>query len=180
MIYNNLYYIFDAEGTIFFTDELNNESYNYALQLNNLNPIECESRITRQTIINRYPKIGKDLLNIIIDQKQKYFINNINKTSINYFLFDFINNINKDRLFIWTASNRNKIYHLFDNFNISYCFNKIIFSDKCNISKDLKKLCNTINCTYDQLLIFENDLFIAKQLKKRKINCILIYYLNKY
>lgn len=179
LIYYDFYYIFDAEGTLFFTDKLNNESYNYALKINNLDTIIYEKRITRQIITKFYPNIKKGLLNAIISQKQKYFIEHIYKAKINYFLFDIIKRLEKYRLFIWTKSDKNKIYHLLDNFNLIDYFNCIIFSEKNKISEDIKYICNIIRCDYDQLLIFENDISIANELKNEKVNCILLYYFDR-
>lgn len=92
---DNFYYIFDIEGTLVLTDDLNNESYNYALIQNNLNPINNVERITRKTIELFYNSIEVSLFNKIVQQKQEYFIKHIDKIKCNYFLFSIISKINR-------------------------------------------------------------------------------------
>ena len=170
---NNFYYIFDAEGTLFFTDDLNNESYNYALLENNLQPIANRHRITRKTIIDVYNLLNKSQLDKIIQQKQEYFINHIDKISGNHLLFNILSKIDKNKSILWTASDRKKMEHVLSNFNMKFYFKEIIFSDKKDISKDLKKFCDFFHCTHEQLLIFENDISIAEELNILRINCLL-------
>jgi len=172
-ISDNLYYIFDAEGTIFFTNKLNNESYNYALIKNGFAPIKNVHRITRDNLKDIYYTIDQSLLNKIILQKQDYFINNIGKIRINYFLFNIIKKIERNKSILWTASNHKKIEYIIEKFNIKSYFGKIIFSDKTNIFKSLIQICESIQCEREQLLIFENNYLIAEELKKLNINCLL-------
>lgn len=168
-----IYYIFDGEGTLFFTDDLNNESYNYALLENNLHPLENMHRITRKTIIDVYNGLDKSVLDEIIQQKQRYFVNHIDKVKGNHFLFNIISKIGKNQSILWTASDCNKMEHILDKFHIKSSFNKIIFSDKKDIAKDLNEICDFFHCTYKQLLIFENDISIVGELNKLHINCLL-------
>ncbi len=171
--FNDFYYIFDAEGTLFFTDDLNNESYNYVLMQNKFKPIENRQRITRQSVKDFYPAISKQLLNRIVQQKQKYFINHIEKISGNYFLFNIIKKIGKDKSILWTASNCKKLEYIITKFDMESCFRQIIYSNKKDITKDLNKICEFLCCEHKQLLIFENDFFIAEELKRQHTNCLL-------
>lgn len=173
--FNNFYYIFDAEGTLFFTDKLNTESYNFALMQNNLRPIENLRRITRKSIINAYPTIDKSLLDKIIQQKQEYFISNIEKINGNYFLLDILKKNGKKASILWTASNHEKIDYILKIFNITSYFKSIIFSNKEDIARDLTKICELLQCRHEQLLFFENDSLIAEKLKILHTNCLLLY-----
>lgn len=170
---DSIYYIFDGEGTPFFTDDLNNESYNYALLKNNLQPLENMHRITRKTIIDVYDGLDKSLLDKIIQQKQRYFVKHIDKIKGNIFLFNIFSKIGKDQSILWTASDCNKMEYILEKFNIKYFFNRIILTDKKDIAKDLNEICDVFHCTHDQLLFFENDIFIAKELNKLHLNCFL-------
>lgn len=170
---NIFYYVFDMDGTIVFTDELNNESYNYALLACNLNPIINEKRITRETVKKYYPYIEKPKMDIVIDKKQRYFVENIWKVRANTCLLDIIRRLGNNCI-LWTSSDRKRAMHICNFLKIKGMFNFIIFSDKKNICRDISKICNRFACAYDQLIVFENDANVVHELKIQGIKCFLL------
>jgi len=76
-------YIFDLDNTLVYTDSLNNDSYNYALKKLGLASINDCKRITRDVILSKYPELNSFQKNEIIELKQKYFMNNLKRTSPN-------------------------------------------------------------------------------------------------
>lgn len=66
-------YVFDLDNTLIYTDSLNNDSYNYALSLQGLAPINDCKRITRDIVFKKYPNLNNVQKNKIIELKQEYF-----------------------------------------------------------------------------------------------------------
>lgn len=172
---NIFYYLFDMDGTIVFTDELNNESYNYALLACNLKPIMNEKRITREIVKKYYPYIEKQKIDIIIDKKQRYFIENIWKVRVNTCLLDIIRRLGNNCI-LWTSSDKKRAMHICNFFKLKEMFDFIVFSDKKNIYRDISEICNELACTCNQLIVFENDTNIVHKLKMQGIKCLLFIF----
>ena len=83
------------DGTVLFTDKLNNESYNYALKKYNFPIIQTQKRITRKLIKKCYSYLEDKELTNIIQLKQNYFINNIKKAERNEPLFSILQSLEK-------------------------------------------------------------------------------------
>lgn len=169
---NVFYYLFDMDGTIVFTDELNNESYNFALLAYNLKPIINEKRITRKIVKKYYPYIEKQKIDVIIDKKQRYFIENIRKIRVNNCLLDIVRSLGNNCI-LWTSSDRKRALHICNFLKIRDMFSLIIFSDKKNLYRDISKICKRLTCTCEQLVVFENDANIVHDLKKHGLKCLL-------
>lgn len=106
---NNYYFLFDMDGTLFFTDELNNESYNYALRKYNLPIIEHKKRITREIVKKTYSELNAQQITKLIQLKQNYFIKNINKVHINESLFYILRKIKRNNCILWTSAEKNAL-----------------------------------------------------------------------
>lgn len=119
------YYLVDLDGTLVFTDFLNNESYNYSLQKNGLDLILNEKRITRQVIQDYYPAIAPNILNRIIQQKQEYFLHHITSIDKNIFMFDILAGLGKRKCFLWTAADRIRAEGIISEFRLKSLFNDI-------------------------------------------------------
>jgi len=167
------YYLFDMDGTLFFTDELNNESYNLALIENNFNPICGEKRITREIVKNFYPEINEQEMAELINQKQNYFIKNICRVQKNDFLFDMLSRIKKSNCILWTSAEKKRVDSMIKEFDLQRFFGRVIFSTKKHISKEIDHICTEFICTRDQLCAFENDVLVAKELKEGNVGCFL-------
>lgn len=163
------------DGTLFFTDELNNESYNTALIENSLTPIEgSHKRITREVVKFCYPKISEQVLVEIIRKKQEYFVKNIGKVQTNTFLFDMLRKLEKHRCALWTSAEKSRADAIIKEFNLESLFCAKIFSSKKNIAEDIKHICSEFACTKEELLIFENDASVVKGLQENKVSCFLL------
>jgi len=167
------YYVFDMDGTLFFTDKLNNESYNFALIERKYKPINTQNRITREVVKNSYPEIDEQELARIIHKKQEYFINNISLVQKNIFLFDILNRTKKDVCILWTSAEKRRAESIVEAFTLQNFFNRIFLSVKKNILKDIEHICLELSCTRNNLCVFENDIFIAKELERNNVNCFL-------
>lgn len=168
------YYVFDMDGTLFFTDELNNESYNSALIENKLKPIDSHyKRITREVVRACYPEISDNVIAELIRQKQKYFVNNINRIQPNAFLFDIIRKVKSDRCALWTSAEKKRVEGVINAFNLQCLFDKIIFSGKKLISEEINNICSEFACTKEQLLVFEDNAHVISELRKSGVSCCL-------
>lgn len=177
--YNKLYFVFDLDGTIAFTDSLNSESYNFSLKSYDLTPITDVNRITRSTIIERYPNIDKSLLENIIKRKQDFFIENINRIKINTILLNFIETVGVNCI-LWTSSESKRAICIYNYLNLHKLFSGIFFSNKKNLQDDVIKICKKLYCKYNQLIVFENDHHIVKKLISCGVNCVLVSSPYKY
>lgn len=161
-------------GRFFFTDELNNESYNSALIENKFNPIpNYHKRITRAVVIACYPEINDKVLFELIRRKQEYFVNNMSKIQTNTFLFDILKRAKKGRCVLWTSAERRRVDGIISEFDLQRYFDKIIFSSKKHIAEDIYHVCSELACMREQLLVFENDATVVKELQKNNISSCL-------
>ena len=60
-------YIYDLDNTLVYSNYLNNYSYNYALKVKGIHPVNGYERITRDVIIKKYPELDDKLLNETIE-----------------------------------------------------------------------------------------------------------------
>ena len=170
---NDTYYLFDMDGTLFFTDALNNESYNHALSVNNFNPISNQKRITREVVKKIYPEVSEQEIAKLIRQKQDYFIKNIKKVEINKALFSILQKIEKDKCILWTSADRERTESIVNKFDLQHLFCKTLRSDKTDISLEIQSICLEFSCSCEQLLVFENDSAIVEELGKNGVSCFL-------
>ena len=167
------YYLFDMDGMLFFTDELNNESYNLALIENNFNPIRGEKRITREIVKDFYPEIDEQKMAVLINKKQDYFTKNICRVQKNDFLFDILSKTERKNCILWTSAEKKRVDSMIEEFGLQRFFGRVIFSTKKHISKDIDHICEEFICTREQLCAFENDVLVAKELKEDNVGCLL-------
>ena len=177
--HTNPYFVFDLDGTIVFTDTLNNESYNFALKMYKLDPITNVDRITRSTIIERYPNIDKKILERIIKSKQDFFIKIIHRIKINTILLNLIEIVGVNCI-LWTSSESKRAICIYNYLNLQKLFSGIFFSHKRNLQDDIIKICKKLHCKHNRLLIFENDHHIVRNLISQGVNCVLVSSPYKY
>ena len=169
----DFYYLFDMDGTLFFTDELNNESYNSALADHNFKPIHNMKRITRKIVKGFYPELTKGEITGLINRKQDYFIENIRRIQENNFLFAILKRLEKEKCILWTSAERRRVDGIIREFSLQRFFDKVILSGKQCISDDIHSICLELSCTRDQLLVFENDVSVVKKLEGHHVSCLL-------
>lgn len=167
------YYLVDLDGTLVFTDFLNNQSYNFALQKNGFDLILNEKRITRQVIFNHYPHISQKILNKIIQEKQDYFLHHITNVDKNIFMFDILAGLGKGKCFLWTAAERIRAESIISEFRLSFLFHDIFFRDKKSIESDISYVCSRLNCEKSEIIVFENDSRIVRNLADNGVSSFL-------
>lgn len=150
------------DDTLVATSELNNDSYNFALEYNGYPRIKNVNRINRSLI-----DVDKSRLQNIIQIKEKYFC--AKWLSYRIFLNDILINkllgFGKDNCYLWTASNPNRAIKIIKELNLEKYFNKIIFDKKMNFDQSVQILKEN---TYDNtFLIYENnkDFFYGQNFK---------------
>ncbi|MGU8855878.1 HAD hydrolase-like protein [Clostridium perfringens] len=165
-------YVFDLDNTLIYTDYLNNAAYNYSLKCNDLSPINNCKRITREIVFESYPQLNNIQKDKIVKLKQQYFINNLHLTKGNDLLIKMLHFENKDNSILWTSADKTRVAALLDYYDINKLFKNIFFSSKTKVEYDIKKICELHECEEEQLVFYEDDLNVIKELKKLKLNVI--------
>ena len=114
-------YIFDLDNTLVYTDELNNEAYNYALKVLNKDTIDIDSRITREIVFLKI-KLNEDEKKTILKIKQEYFIENIKKLKLNEQLISFLKSQNPEDCILWTKADKNRVEAILNYFDLKKYF----------------------------------------------------------
>lgn len=158
-------YVFDLDNTLIMTDELNNISYNYALAQFGLHTIETSTRITRSTVLANYPNLADSQREKIIELKQRYFIENINLTSLNMRLTKILQSKEAAHCILWTNADKKRVDALLRLYDLEKYFANIVYSEKLMLGHDINEICEYFDCAPASLLFFEDDAKIIEELK---------------
>lgn len=109
----------------------------------------------------------------LTEQKQDYFVKNIDQIHINKFLFDILKMLKKEKCILWTSCDKRRAESIIEAFDLRHLFDQIIFSAKQHIFEDINHICSQLNCVRTQILVFENDVSIAQTLSENHIACFL-------
>lgn len=144
--------IVDMDDTLVATSELNNDSYNFALECNEYPRIKNVNRINRSLI-----DVDRNKLQNIMQIKEKYFCAKwlSYRIFLNDILIDKLLCFGKDNCYLWTASNPNRAMKIVEELNLEKYFNKIIFDDKINFDNSIQILKENTND--NNFLIYENN-----------------------
>jgi beta-phosphoglucomutase-like phosphatase (HAD superfamily) len=167
-------YVFDLDNTLIFTDLLNNESYNHALGKFGLPLIQNRKRITRDVLIQEYPKLNLNLSNEIFRLKQDYFNRNLMKASVNSELFSFLESQDKDRCLLWTSADSSRVKALLEHFELSESFRRVLYGTKKKLDKELIEICKILVCEKEQLTFFEDNQLVIENLLHLKLRVIQV------
>lgn len=172
----NKRYVVDLDNTLVFTEYLNNLSYINALKLKNIfiDVEKIDFRITRKYIIENFGFLTKREIKKIIKLKQKYFIKNLDKTTLNDNLFNIVKQSNKNNCIIWTSASNIRVKEIMKYYDLSKYFKKVILSNKTDLDKDIIKICNVLKCKPKEMIVMEDDINIIKKLEKKNIRVIKI------
>ena len=165
-------YVFDLDNTLVYTDLLNNDSYNYALNRLGFAPIKGSKRVTRNTVFKKYPNLNNLQKKEIINLKQEYFINNLNNTIPNTVLLQVLATENAKSCVLWTSADEVRVMAILGYYNIFNSFSKLLFSDKLEVAQDIKKICGHFECDIEQLIFYEDSHRVIKELQQLKLNVI--------
>lgn len=167
-------YVFDLDNTLVYTNKLNGDSYNFALEKFGLTPIKNRSRITRKVVDKHHPFLSNNQKNAIIELKQAYFKENIKSLTVNKTLIDMLRNYDAKDCVLWTSADNQRVESILYHHLLTDSFSKIVYSEKNNIGSDVRILCETFSCVPNQLVVYEDDQLIIKKLRLLQINVIQI------
>lgn len=144
-------YFIDLDDTLVNSTALNNDAYNFALELFGFDRITTNERITREQLSN-YKN-----LNEIIKIKQQYFTADWlpYRLYINHLLLEKIKYFGKNNCFLWTKADKNRADRILDCCNLRRFFNTIILDEKKDFKSSIPKLKTITN--HNKLIIYENN-----------------------
>lgn len=152
------YYAFDLDNTLVYTDELNNESYNFALIQQGKRPLEKVQRITREVVLKNY-SLDDEEKATLIKNKQEYFIQNIKKLRLNDKMISFLKQLSPMKCVLWTRAEEIRVECILDQLELRQYFAKVFYSSKENIEKDIHEICIYFQCQREELIIYDDEFF---------------------
>lgn len=167
-------YLFDMDGSLFFSDELNGESYNYALRKFGYEAISCSERLTRSVVKRCYPRMSAYDLDRIIEAKQDYFMANVRSVRENEILLSLLKTIGPRRSVLWTAGSRKRIEEMLKAFSLEDAFSQRFYSLKQDIPSDVNRICTVLQCRKEHLAVFEDDAAVARRLSDYGVSCLVV------
>lgn len=168
-------YVFDLDNTLIYTDLLNNNSYNYALNELGLMPINNIKRITRDVVFDKYTKLNNIQRKKLIDLKQKYFNDNLNLTKPNNFLIELLQSKDNEDCLLWTSADKIRADKILEYYNIYNSFKDIKYSNKRNIEADIEEIYILFGSKLENLVFYENNMMIVKELQRSAVNVLTVY-----
>lgn len=155
---NKKLYVFDLDNTLVYTDLLNNMSYLFAIDKLNLeNRIETKARITRDDIYIYYSDLPNNIKTKLIEIKQKYFVEHLDKTALNIKLLELLCKIPVNNCILWTSAEQKRTKAILDYYDLTHRFCEIIYTPKKDVKTDIENICKKFNCNKDNLIIFDDD-----------------------
>ena len=153
-------YVVDLDDTLVSSTQLNNDSYNFALEQYNHKRLPTNERITREKL----NFIDNSTRKAIITLKQDYFTKSwlpyrvvLNKALIEQLIIN-----QKSNCFLWTKADKNRANKIIDYCKLDKYFKNVIFDKKENFNKSILRLSNIVKSK--QFIIYENNsLFFANQ-----------------
>ena len=114
-----MFHILDIDNTLFFTNDLNNKAYIFALSLSGLKALAPCKRITRTVVASWYPSLTNAEMIDIVQMKQTYVSENLHLISINEELYQLLQEVNANMVGLWTAADPSRIEKILDYNNIT-------------------------------------------------------------
>lgn len=153
-------YVVDLDDTLVCSTQLNNDSYNFALEQYNYKRLPTNERITRKKLnfINNLTRKA------IITLKQTYFTKEWlpYRVVLNKPLIERLITKPKSNCYLWTKADKNRATKIVDYCKLHKYFKDIIFDDKESFNKSILKLSNIVKSK--QFIIYENNyMFFANQ-----------------
>lgn len=165
-------HVFDLDNTLVFTDELNSEAYNYALGILGKEHIKNVGRITRDVVCSRYDLTDREK-KILVEIKQKYFLDNIAKMKANTDLINILLGLRPYDCLLWTSAEECRVKAILNHLNLADAFSYVFYSKKIDINCDLEKICQYFQCSRSQLKFYEDDNIVMGELQRSGIRNIL-------
>lgn len=129
-------FFIDLDDTLVYSTELNNDAYNFALEMVGEPRINTTKRITRSVIK------ANDLLDKIIWLKQKYFMSEWLRVRvrINKILLRKIEKFGVKNCYLWTKADRLRVERMLTICDLKKYFNGVIYASKNNFAESIKLL----------------------------------------
>jgi hypothetical protein len=168
-----LFHILDIDNTLFFTNDLNNKAYIFALSSLGLKALTPCKRITRTVVASWYPSLTNTEMNDIIRMKQTYVSENLHLISINVDLHQLLREVGPNMVGLWTAADPIRIKKILDHNNITN-YTCIRFSDKSqdDICHGIQEFCHVFHCEKDQLCFYEDDKNVISLLQSHNVQVV--------
>ena len=165
-----MFHILDIDNTLFFTNDLNNKAYIFALSLLGLKALAPCKRITRTVVASWYPSLTNAEMIDIVQMKQTYVSENLHLISINEELYQLLQEVNANMVGLWTAADPSRIEKILDYNNITD-YKHIRFSDKSqdDICFGIQEFCQIFNCEKDELCFYEDDKNVITYLQSQGV-----------
>lgn len=151
-------YFIDLDDTLVNSTILNNDAYNFALEMFGYDRILTNERITRE-YLNSYKGLDR-----IIKLKQKYFTSDWlpYRLVLNKNLLSKLNNFGKSNCYLWTKADVSRVGKIMGKCDLLKYFNDIIFDKKINFKESISKLKNLSKT--NEIVIYEsNHQFFEKE-----------------
>ena len=168
-----MFHILDIDNTLFFTNDLNNKAYIFALSSLGLKALTPCKRITRTVVASWYPSLTNTEMNDIIRMKQTYVSENLHLISINVDLHQLLREVGPNMVGLWTAADPIRIKKILDHNNITN-YTCIRFSDKSqeDICHGIQEFCHVFHCEKDQLCFYEDDKNVISLLQSHNVQVV--------
>ena len=168
-----MFHILDIDNTLFFTNDLNNKAYIFALSSLGLKALTPCKRITRTVVASWYPSLTNTEMNDIIGMKQTYVSENLHLISINVDLHQLLREVGPNMVGLWTAADPIRIKKILDHNNITN-YTCIRFSDKSqdDICHGIQEFCHVFHCEKDQLCFYEDDKNVISLLQSHNVQVV--------
>lgn len=171
-----MFHILDIDNTLFFTNDLNNKAYIFALSSLGLKALTPCKRITRTVVASWYPSLTNTEMNDIIRMKQTYVSENLHLISINVDLHQLLREVGPNMVGLWTAADPIRIKKILDHNNITN-YTCIRFSDKSqdDICHGIQEFCHVFHCEKDQLCFYEDDKNVISFLQSHNVQVVEVF-----
>ena len=168
-----MFHILDIDNTLFFTNDLKNKAYIFALSSLGLKALTPCKRITRTVVASWYPSLTNTEMNDIIRMKQTYVSENLHLISINVDLHQLLREVGPNMVGLWTAADPIRIKKILDHNNITN-YTCIRFSDKSqdDICHGIQEFCHVFHCEKDQLCFYEDDKNVISLLQSHNVQVV--------
>lgn len=168
-----MFHILDIDNTLFFTNDLNNKAYIFALSSLGLKALTPCKRITRTVVASWYPSLTNTEMNDIIRMKQTYVSENLHLISINVDLHQLLREVGPNMVGLWTVADPIRIKKILDHNNITN-YTCIRFSDKSqdDICHGIQEFCHVFHCEKDQLCFYEDDKNVISLLQSHNVQVV--------
>lgn len=163
-------FIIDLDNTLVFSDDANNTAYNMALDLEGVNPILVNGRITRSTVLETYPELAGERIDRIIANKSRLYP--VHETRLNRDLVKYIRTQGKNACLLWSSASEKRILSILDYHKIKNLFFDIFISTKSDVFKDLEVMVSRYVMTYQELIVFEDNDRYIEELREKGIRVV--------